>query len=334
MNEMSKLAQAANLLGNSGRVCAPPGDCPGKESPAGAGVEPGLAVSVDAVTKTFGSTVAVAALQLDIEVGETVALLGPNGAGKSTTVGMLLGLLSPDRGGVRLGGLAPAAAVACGRVGAMLQEAGLMPGVRVGELLGMVRRLYETPAPLAEVVEVAGLGSLMEARVDRLSGGQAQRVRFSLAIAGSPQLLILDEPTSAMDVEARQAFWRHIRSFATAGRTVVFTTHHLQEADAVADRVVVMAAGRKVADGSPAVIKKSLGRRQLRCRVEAAAAPDLAGLAGVDTVEQAGSRFSLYCTDTDAAVRALVASGLHWSDLDVGGSELEEAYLRLIRSVA
>ncbi|HEX3426039.1 MAG TPA: ABC transporter ATP-binding protein [Acidimicrobiales bacterium] len=331
---MPKLAQAATLLGSSERVWAPQGDCVEEEPLARSAADRGLAVYVDAVTKTFGSTVAVAGLHLDIEVGETVALLGPNGAGKSTTVAMLLGLLSPDCGGLRLGGLAPAAAVACGRVGAMMQDAGMMPGVRVGELLGMVRRLYETPAPLAEVVEVAGLGSVMEARVDRLSGGQAQRVRFALAVAGSPQLLILDEPTSAMDVEARQAFWRHIRSFATAGRTVLFTTHQLQEADAVADRIVVMAAGRKVADGSPTAIKKALGGRQLRCRVAGAMAPDLEGLAGVDTVEQTGSWFSLCCTDTDAAVRALVASGLRWSDLDVGGSGLEEAYLRLVRSVA
>lgn len=331
---MSKLAPAARLPGSSGRGWASQEDRVGEEPPAGSGADRGLAVTVDAVTKTFGSTVAVAGLQLDIEVGETVALLGPNGAGKSTTVGMLLGLLSPDCGGVRLGGLAPAGAVACGRVGAMMQDAGLMPGVRVGELLGMVRRLYEMPAPLAEVVEVAGLGSLMEARVDRLSGGQAQRVRFALAIAGSPQLLILDEPTSAMDVEARQAFWSHIRSFSTAGRTVLFTTHHLQEADAAADRVVVMAAGRKVADGSPTAIKKALGRRELRCRVDGATAPDLAALAGVETVEQSGSRFTLHCTDTDAAVRALVASGLRWSELDVGGSDLEEAYLRLVRSAA
>lgn len=331
---MPKLAQAARLPGGSERVWAPQGVRVEKEPAAGGAADRGLAVSVDAATKTFGSTVAVAELDLDIEVGETVALLGPNGAGKSTTVGMLLGLLSPDSGGVRMGGLAPASAVACGRVGAMLQEAGLMPGVRVGELLGMVRRLYETPAPLAEVVEVAGLGSLMEARVDRLSGGQAQRVRFALAVAGSPQLLILDEPTSAMDVEARQAFWRHIRSFATAGRTVLFTTHHLQEADAVADRIVVMAAGRKVADGSPTAIKQALGRRQLLCRVDGATAHALAALEGVDTVEQTGSGFTLHCTDTDAAVRALVASGLRWSDLDVGGSDLEEAYLRLVRSVA
>jgi ABC-2 type transport system ATP-binding protein len=156
----------------------------------------------------------VADLDLRVAVGETVALLGPNGAGKTTTIGLLLGLLNPGHGQVQIYGRPPSQAVARGLVGAMLQDAGLMPGVRVGELLAMVRGLYPQPLPFDDLVGLADLGSLLGRRADRLSGGQAQRVRFAAAIAGDPLLLVLDEPTAAMDVQARRNFWRQIRGFA------------------------------------------------------------------------------------------------------------------------
>ena len=164
---------------------------------------------------------------------------------------MLLGLLTPGRGQVQVYGRPPSQAVAAGLVGAMLQDAGLMPGVRVGELLAMVRGLYPRTLPMGDLVNVAGLGSLLGRRADQLSGGQAQRVRFAAAIAGDPQLLVLDEPTAAMDVQARRNFWKQIRGFAGRGRTVLFATHYLHEADDAADRVVVIAGGRKIADGPP-----------------------------------------------------------------------------------
>jgi ABC-2 type transport system ATP-binding protein len=208
--------------------------------------------------------VALAGLDLHVAAGETVALLGPNGAGKTTTIGLLLGLLSPGRGQVLVCGRPPSRAVAGGLAGAMLQDAGLMPGVRVGELLAMVRGLYPRPLPVDELAGLADLGSLLGRRADRLSGGQAQRVRFAVAIAGDPLLLVLDEPTSAMDVHARRNFWRQIHAFAGRGRTVLFATHYLQDADDAADRVVVIKAGRKIADGSPAAIKANYGDRQVR----------------------------------------------------------------------
>jgi len=288
------------------------------------------AVWAAGLAKSYGPTVALAGLDLHVAAGETVALLGPNGAGKSTTIGLLLGLLYPDRGQVRVYDRPPSRAVADGLVGAMLQDAGLMPGVRVGELLAMVRGLYPRPLPADELVALADLESVLGRRVDRLSGGQAQRVRFAAAIAGDPQLLLLDEPTAAMDVQARRNFWTQIHRYAARGRTVLFATHYLQEADDAADRVVVIAGGRKVADGTPGAIKARFGDRQVRFTLKAGPAALLRALAGVHAVDRDGPRVILHSGDTDATVAALVGSGLGWSDLDVGGLDLETSFLRLL----
>jgi ABC-2 type transport system ATP-binding protein len=282
------------------------------------------------LAKSFGSTVALAGLDLDVAAGETVALLGPNGAGKTTTIGLLLGLLVPGAGQVQVYGRPPAQAVAGGLVGAMLQDAGLMPGVRVGELLTMVRGLYPRPLPLDELADLAGLGSLLGRRADRLSGGQAQRVRFAAAIAGDPLLLVLDEPTAAMDVPARRNFWRQIHAFAGRGRTVLFATHYLHEADDSADRVVVIAGGRKVADGPPAAIKATFGGQQVRFTLLHGSPALLAALDSVHAVEQDNSRVTLHCGDTDATVSSLVRSDLRWSGLEAGGPDLETSFLRLL----
>jgi ABC-2 type transport system ATP-binding protein len=224
----------------------------------------------------------------------------------------------------------PAQAVAGGLVGAMLQDAGLMPGVRVGELLAMVRGLYPRPLPLGKVADLAGLGPLLGRRADRLSGGQAQRVRFAAAIAGDPLLLVLDEPTAAMDVPARRNFWAQIHAFAGRGRTVLFATHYLHEADDAADRVVVIAAGRKVADGPPAAIKAGFGDQQVRFTLRPGSRALLAALDGVRAVDHDGARVTLHSADPDATVAALVRSGLAWSGLEVGGPDLEASFLRLL----
>ena len=282
------------------------------------------------LAKSYGPTVALAGLDLHVAAGETVALLGPNGAGKTTTIGVLLGLSSPDAGQVQVYGRAPSRAVAAGLAGAMLQDAGLMPGVRVGELLAMVRGLYPRPLPFDELVDIADLGSLLGRRADRLSGGQAQRVRFAAAIAGDPLLLVLDEPTAAMDVPARRNFWRQIHGFAGRGRTVLFATHYLHEADDAADRVVVIAGGRKVADGPPAAIKARFGDRQVRFTLLQGSSALLAALDGVRAVEVDHARVTLHSADTDATVRSLAGSGLAWSGLEVGGLDLEASFLRLL----
>ena len=288
------------------------------------------AVWAAGLAKSYGPTVALAGLDLYVAAGETVALLGPNGAGKTTAIGLLLGLLSPARGQVQVHGRPPSQAVAGGLVGAMLQDAGLMPGVKVGELITMVRGLYPRPLPLGELAGIAGLGPLLGRRADRLSGGQAQRVRFAAAIAGDPLLLVLDEPTAAMDVQARRNFWKQIRGFAGRGRTVLFATHYLQEADEAADRVVVIAGGRKIADGPPAAIKATVGDQQVRFTLAQGSPALLAALDGVRAVEHDHSRVTLHSSDTDATVSSLVRSGLQWSGLEVGGPDLETSFLRLL----
>ncbi|HEX4214259.1 MAG TPA: ABC transporter ATP-binding protein [Candidatus Dormibacteraeota bacterium] len=290
------------------------------------------AVSLRGLTKSFGSNHAVRGLDLEIERGSTVALLGPNGAGKSTTISMLLGLLEPDRGEVRILGKSPRRAVAEGLIGAMQQDAGLMQGVRVGELLDMVRHLYQRPLPMVELIESAGLESLLGRRADRLSGGQAQRLRFAMALAGDPSIIVLDEPTSAMDVDARHAFWRRMERLAEAGRTILFATHYLEEADAAADRVVVVAQGRVIADGSPAQIKSRLGQRRIRL-TSPEAAERLEGLAAVSRVERTGRQVTLFTADADATVRDLIGLGLAWRDIEIGGVDLEDAFISLTGEV-
>ena len=222
------------------------------------------AITFTQVSKSYGAVRAVDELQLTIGAGQAVALLGPNGAGKSTSLSVLLGLTRPDSGTVQVFGGSPDEAVAGGLVGAMLQDGALVAGLTVSEVVDFVRRLYPDPMPLGEVLRIADLTDLAGRRADRLSGGQSQRVRFALAIAGAPRLLVLDEPTAAMDVESRRAFWASMRAYAAGGRTILFATHHLEEADENADRIIVIAGGRLVADGTAAEIKGMTGGRTVR----------------------------------------------------------------------
>ena len=221
---------------------------------------------------------AVRGIQLSIAAGETVALLGPNGAGKSTTIDMLLGLLRPDSGVVSLLGGSPQQAVADGLVGAMLQTGALMRGVTPRELLAMMASLYPEPLEVEEALELVGVTEIADRRTQKLSGGQAQRVRFALALVSDPAVLILDEPTVGMDVEARRGFWVSVRRFAARGKTVIFATHYLEEADAYADRAILMAQGRVVADGATSEIRARVGRRTIRATLPDA---DLAGLSSL-----------------------------------------------------
>ena len=285
-----------------------------------------------AVTHDYGKHRAVDRLDLEVSRGETLALLGPNGAGKSTTISILLGLVKPTAGSVQVLGLPPRRAVAAGCVGAMLQTGsgiGLPPGVRVEGAVRLVRRLYARPAPFDVVVERAAISGLLDRRTDRLSGGQAQRVRFALAIAGDPEVVFLDEPTAAMDIEGQRAFWRMIRELGREGRTIVFATHHLAEADQVADRVVVLHHGRVVADGPGATLKAAVASRQLRFVTDR---PDLAvlnALEGVTDVQVRGTTVTLDSLDADASLRSLVLRGVEFRHLEVTGAGLEEAFLAL-----
>jgi ABC-2 type transport system ATP-binding protein len=281
------------------------------------------------VSRTYGPTVALAGIDLAIGAGETIALLGPNGAGKSTAISLMLGLLEPTGGSVEVLGRRPADAVRGGRIGAMLQESGLPALARVGELIELIRGLSPSPMPFARIVRRAGLTELTDRRTEALSGGEAQRVRFALAIAGDPDLLFLDEPTVAMDVESRRAFWADMRAFAAEGRTILFATHYLEEADQVADRIVVLDHGRIVADGSAAEIKQSAHRRAIRFRLAAADRAVLAALPAVETVQIGGDRIVLESTDPDATARALLRTDLAIHDLEIGGPDLEAAFLAL-----
>jgi ABC-2 type transport system ATP-binding protein len=289
-------------------------------------------VEARGLEKTFatahGPVRAVAGVDLRIASGEIVALLGPNGAGKSTTIDLLLGLTRPDRGEVRLFGRPPAAAVAAGEVAAMLQSGGLLRDLTVRELVTMMASLYPAPLAVAEALAIAGLDELADQRTERLSGGEAQRVRFALAMVADARLLVLDEPTVGMDVEARRAFWASVRAAAARGKTVVFATHYLEEADRHADRVVVIAHGRVVADGPATEIKARVGRRTIKATLPGADPSALARLPGVASVERRGDAVTLACSDSDAAIRALLAS-FDARDIEIAGIGLEGAFLEL-----
>lgn len=285
------------------------------------------------VSKSFGQVRAVDDLSLTLHPGETVALLGPNGAGKSTTLDLLLGLRTPDSGSVEVFGTTPRRAITEGRVGAVLQSGGLMEEVTVRELVRLACDLHPRAHPVAEVMAAAGLESIADRKVDKLSGGQEQRVRFALATAGASDLLVLDEPTTGMDVSARQAFWEAMRGQVKQGRAVLFATHYLEEADAVADRVLVLQGGRLVADGTAAEIKARAGVRRIVFDLDTP--PDeraLRALPRVTDVEVTGRTVRIRSTDADATVHAVYAAGLYPRHLEVAGLGLEQAFLAITES--
>ncbi|MCX4551421.1 ABC transporter ATP-binding protein [Streptomyces sp. NBC_01267] len=288
----------------------------------------GPAVSFTGAVKTFGAVRAVDGADLEIHRGETVALLGRNGAGKSTTIGLLLGLDQPDSGQVRLFGRTPEQAVRAGLVGAMLQTGQPIPRVTVRELVAFVASTYPRPLPVSEALDMAGLAEFAGRRVDKLSGGQTQRVRFAVALAGNPELIVLDEPTAALDVEARRAFWDSMRAYARRGNTVLFSTHYLEEADDNADRIVVIDRGRIVADGSAELIKRSAGGSLVSFDLAGRGTEGLPLLPGVTAVEIRGDRASLRTDDSDATVVALAELGAI-RGLAVAPATLEDAFLRL-----
>jgi ABC-2 type transport system ATP-binding protein len=290
--------------------------------------------SLDGVFKAYGAVLAVDDLSLNVDRGEVVALLGPNGAGKTTAISILLGLLDADAGTALLLGGPPEQAIAQGEVGAMLQDGGLMAGVRVAELLGMLRSLYPEPMSLERAMSLAQLQGLEQRRTDRLSGGQIQRLRVACALIGDPDLLVLDEPTAAMDVEARRRFWGTMRDTAASGRTIIFSTHYLEEADVFADRIVVIGSGRLLADGTPAKIKSTVATRVVRCRIERPDQANLARLPGVVSLSAYGGRVELHTIDSDTTLRALIAGWPDANGIEVVGADLEEAFLALTAAAA
>ncbi|SCF80289.1 ABC-2 type transport system ATP-binding protein [Streptomyces sp. Ncost-T10-10d] len=295
------------------------------------------AVDLTGAVKTFGragrTVRAVDGIDLSIGRGETVALLGRNGAGKSTTIALLLGLDEPESGSVRVLGRTAEQAVRAGLVGAMLQDGRPIQRVTVRELITFVASTYPRPMPVAEALSLAGVTGYADRRVDKLSGGQTQRVRFAVALAGNPELIVLDEPTAALDVEARRTFWESMRAYARRGNTVLFSTYYLEEADENADRIVVIDRGRIVADGSGDTIRGSAGSSLVSFDLAGRPTEGLELLPGVVTVEVTGDRALLHTDDSDATVVELARLGLIHG-LQVSRATLEDAFLALTAPAA
>ena len=258
----------------------------------------GAAVMLAGLRKSYGDVHAVAGIDLVIAPGEVVGLLGPNGAGKSTTVDMLLGLTRPDAGTVTVFGASPHEAVASGTIGAMLQGGALLDDATVGETIAMVASLHRAPMPVAEALRRSGVEDLANRRCAKLSGGQKQRVRFAVALVSDPDLLVLDEPTAAMDVQSRREFWKSMHGFTNTGRTVLFATHYLEEAESYADRVVLMRAGRIVADGSVAEVTSLVAGRVIRAAVPGATEAALSGLPGATEGEIRANNATISTSDS------------------------------------
>lgn len=305
-----------------------------------AGASGAPAVELRSLVKTFparrGShdteVRAVDGVDLRIEPGEVVAFLGPNGAGKTTTLDMVLGLTEPTTGTARVFGHRPREAVIAGHVSAVLQTGGLLRDLTVRETVRMIASTYAASTPVDEVIDRAGLRALADRRVSKCSGGEQQRLRFALALLPDPRLLVLDEPTAGMDVTARRDFWDTMHADASAGRTVVFATHYLEEADAFADRIVLIAGGRIVADGTTAEIRSRASGRTVSATLPssslAAAVARLRAVDGVRDVEERGSRVVVTAADSDTVARMLLLD-LDGTDLEIVTAGLEQAFMTL-----
>ena len=283
------------------------------------------------VTKRYGATVALDGLNLALRPGEVVALLGPNGAGKSTAVRLLLGLIAPTSGTARVFGGDPQSRATRLRVGAMLQVARIPETLRVREHLDLFRSYYAKPLPVAESVRIAQLEGIEDKMFSALSGGQKQRVLFGLAMCGDPDLVFLDEPTVGMDIEARRGLWQQIRSLANRGKTVLLTTHYLEEADALAHRIVVINKGKIVSEGTPAEIKSVSAERKIRCRTRLTV-EFLRALRGVTSVEQSSDDVVVMTPHAEEVVREMLLRDETLSNLEIASPALEDAFLALTTS--
>ena len=294
-------------------------------------------IELQGLKKTYhspsGPVEAVRGVDVAVHPGETVALLGPNGAGKTTTVDMLLGLQEPDAGSVSVFGGPPDQAVKAGRIGAMLQVGGVLRDLTVRELVSMMAALFPAPLSVDRTLAMAQLDGLAERRTEKLSGGETQRVRFAVALVSDPDLLVLDEPTVGMDVESRRAFWTTIRELSGGGKTFLFATHYLEEADAYADRAVLMARGVVVADGPTTEIKALVGTRKIRATLPDVPLESLEKLPGVTRAERRGEAVVLASSDSDASLRKLLEEFPEARDIEVRGAGLEEAFLQLTGDV-
>ncbi|MDQ2667502.1 MAG: ABC transporter ATP-binding protein [Gemmatimonadota bacterium] len=287
-----------------------------------------LAIDLQNLTKRYGAVTAVNDLTLQVAPGEIVAFLGPNGAGKTTTIDMMLGLARPNAGTVTIYDKSPAQAIARGEIAAVMQTGGLLKDFTVAETVEYTASLYAHSRPIAEVLERAGIDGIGDRRVEKCSGGEQQRLRFALALLSDPRLLVLDEPTTGMDVEGRREFWQAIRQDATRGRTILFATHYLDEADAYADRIVLIREGSIVADGTTAEIKNLASGRRVRATLDVVDVDAVRALEGVSAVEQRGGSVFIDCSNSDVVARYLLTSTTA-HDVEISSQNLEAAFVAL-----
>ncbi|WP_018974148.1 ABC transporter ATP-binding protein [Rudaea cellulosilytica] len=283
--------------------------------------------------KRYGQTQALAGVDLEVHRGEVLALLGPNGAGKTTAISLLVGLQQADTGSASLFDSAPNALAARRRIGAMLQATSLPETLTVGELIDLFRNYYARPRTVADVVALAGIDDLLDCRYAKLSGGQQRRAQFALAICGRAELLFLDEPTTGLDIDARETMWSAIRQLVAEGCAVVLTTHYLEEAEALADRVVVLAQGRIVAQGTVAEIRARVASRRIRC-VTTLADAAIALWPEVRSVARDGGRVEIVTDAAEMVVRQLLFEDAQLSELEVRRAGLAEAFVEITKEAA
>ena len=296
-------------------------------------IEAAVLARLAGASKRYGGVLALDRVDLAVRRGEVHAVLGPNGAGKTTAIALLLGLLRADSGSATLFDAAPQALAPRRRIGAMLQTAAVPETLTVGEMVELFRGYYPRPRTVADIVDLAGIGEILDKRYGKLSGGQQRRAQFALAIAGNPEILFLDEPTTGLDIEARATLWKTIRTLVCEGCAIVLTTHYLEEAEALADRVSMLARGRIVATGSVQEMRARVAQRQIRC-VTALAAEAIARWPRVRSALRSGERVEIVTDAAEHVVRELLAQDAALSELEVRRAGLAEAFVEITREAA
>ncbi|HEK9100954.1 ABC transporter ATP-binding protein [Bacillus pfraonensis] len=288
-------------------------------------------IEVNSVSKTFKHKKAVNNVSFHVEKGQIVALLGPNGAGKTTTISMMLGLKDPSEGGISVFGKSPKHRDVRNRLGAMLQEVSVIDSISVGEAIDLFRSYYMNPVAKETLLQLSNLESEIKQRCEKLSGGQKRRLNFALALAGNPDLLFLDEPTVGMDITSRKNFWETIRKLASEGKTIILTTHYLEEADALANRILLFANGKVIADGTPEEMKATISQKTIsfysKENIPTGLLKELPHVTGVKSHE---GRFILTTGDTDATLQAIYQKSLPVTDVSVERGSLDEAFEQFV----
>jgi ABC-type multidrug transport system ATPase subunit len=301
--------------------------------PIGGEGNPNACAELSSVRKRYGQTLAIDGVDLAVRPGELLAVLGPNGAGKSTAISLMLGLLDPDEGSARLFGRSPHDVEARGGVGVMMQEASLVQELRVREIVELATAYYPNPLTVDEALALTNTTALADRPYAKLSAGQKRQAQFAVAVCGRPSMLFLDEPTVGLDVQAREAMWAALRRLVAGGMSIVLTTHYLEEAEALADRVIVLNKGRVIASGSVDEMRALVDRKSIRC-VTAVPIADLAEWPNVASATADNGRVIIVTTDADAVVRRILSLDASARELEVQRAGLAEAFTALTQEAA